>query len=214
MKKTLIPIACSLLALASSASAAVVLEYNFDSTVAPFTGNGQVVGLTATTASTGESVLRHTSGSANADPQINLDNGVAWLAPGAGETWVSVTIRSRKFDSPDPNTDPQLFTSVQNPWDNVGTLLINKGGGAGFFNYLPSQSNGTPDANGWTITTYDVSTRGSTPFDNLRFDFVEGGNHGIEVDWVRFSDTAVIPEPSSFALLGFAGLGLLARRKR
>ena len=49
---------------------------------------------------------------------------------------------------------------------------------------------------------------------NVRLDAVSSGGPTFEIDYIRASTNALVPEPGSLALLGLGGLMLVKRRQR
>lgn len=149
------------------------------------------------------------------DPQFT--QGSLSIAPGAGETWTTLTFRVR--ETQDAQTNAPTAAGLVTEFSNVGLIVSINGGPSSPFS---SPSNGTTAGDGWFEVEYDISGFGSGTITSLRVDPIGGAQsnsnsqtdgNAYDVDYIRVSDTAVIPEPSA-AILGALGSLLLLRRRR
>ncbi|QTN31692.1 PEP-CTERM sorting domain-containing protein [Akkermansiaceae bacterium] len=221
--KTQIRLAAGVLAILASPllPAAVVVSWDFDSGVEGWTSSLPVSPFTQTTvdpvAASG-GFLSGTALSNNNDPQL-YRTGLN-LTPGAGESWVALTFRVRETQDADNIANPAQAAGIVTVFNSTGLILsLNNSSQA-----ISSPANGTVAADGWFEVTYNISGfNPATPITQIRLDPIGGArsnsnsetaNNLFEVDFIRLSDSSVIPEPST-ALLAFAGaLGLLRRRRQ
>ncbi|MFK7909034.1 MAG: PEP-CTERM sorting domain-containing protein [Akkermansiaceae bacterium] len=205
----------ALAALTPLSHAALVHAYEFNTladTEGFSTDTLNVSGLTAD----GDSL----NGTAtNNDPQLKI-NGAS-LSPTVGETWTMLEFRVREVrlaahGAGEPTTADEL------PFNGTGVILGTVAAPAPT-NFTAGFSGSALDGSGFSTVTLDISAFGSKTITNLRLDPIGGAwsnsnsetnGNSFEVDYIRFYDTSVVPEPSSAALLGLGGLALILRRRK
>lgn len=201
-----------------TASAAVVQAWEFESALDGTDGwNGSptwITNLKQDTASTGEGVLTadnilraaNPGGNQVVDPQLTI--GGLNLTPSGGETWDSFIVRWRIItDDGSPNDgNPESPSTNANNNIYAGSVLIMGANLGGF-----STDDTVVQADGWLVTTKDISARGSNTVTDIRYD-PYGNDETImfEIDYIRITQT---PEPSSLALIGLGALTMIRRRR-
>ena len=157
-----------------------------------FTGNGDVVGLTADNAISGsEGVLT----SANIiqsgdplDPQCFYNEGGAtnlFIAPPG--PWETMTIRMRQLDGnpSDGGTAPAVFDI------NQVTILVN----AEVLNLGTDIISSTNEANEWVEAVLDISVIGSANLESIRIDPVATDSQNFEIDYIQVSAQSWVRKP-------------------
>lgn len=127
-------------------------------------------------------------------------------------TWDAVIFRVRETTETD---------QVVNTFDPTGLVLVVNGttGTFGGGTVLSDSSlfSATASGDGFFTVTADISSLGSTDIDQLRLDPIgapDANNNLFEVDFIQVTDTTLVPEPGSIALLSLSGLLVAGRRRR
>ena len=208
-------------AMPQAAQADVVVAFEFETTgdVEGWQHNGGANGGTGgtgqATASSGEGVLTSVfTGTGSADLRVLQNPDIA--LPAGFTTWETLDIRFREVDgatgTPQALTGPDtsLFAGVL-----PGPIGTN---GSGFVEETPG------DSGFWYTASVDISSLVTGDIEQIRIDPIarftssDGlSTFNYQIDYVRLNATpeaATIPEPSSLALLGLAGVGMFVRRRK
>lgn len=202
MKTSTLAILALLVSPLANAATVAVYDFNSASDLAEWTPNtSSVNGL----AVSGGTINGTASGN---DPQLRTAPASA-LTPASGETWSAVEFRVREVQDEVPGG-----TVAFNPVGLIVGLNVTT---------FSTGFNAVDSGDGYYTVTLDISSFGSTSISNFRLDPIGGASSNsnsqtagntFEVDYIRISDTSIIPEPSAWGLLALgAGLTLLRRRR-
>lgn len=217
MKKLLLMALFAALAMPQCAQADLAIAFEFDTPGddlgwqhnSSFGGSNNTNGPTAVTvAGTGEGVLTAQTAPTNGDPRV-LHNPDLML-PAGFTAWETVEVRFRQLD--ELNGSPQALAGT------LGNLHLGINGnstisvdGNAFVEETPG------DTEFWYTATLDISGNLANDIIQIRLDPIASTSLDYQLDYVRVNATpeaSVVPEPSSIALLGLAGMGLIARRRK
>lgn len=193
--------------IAPFADGAVVKAFEFESATDLNEWNTALTLNTTGLAVSGGTINGTASGN---DPQLRIALG--GLTPSVGETWSTVEFRVRETEDLASGGGVVAF-------NNIGIVVAVSGTGAGTF---PNSATAVASGDGFYTVTQDISSFGSGAITTFRVDPIGGASSNsnsqtadnvFEVDYIRISDTSVIPEPSSWSLFAL-GTGLVALRRR
>jgi hypothetical protein len=211
MKKTffMLAAAVAMFAMPHAAQADLVIGFEFntpgDTEDWQHNGaNGGTGGTSQETLGDGTGVL--TSTATTTDLRV-LHNPDIVLDTTQFTNWTTVELRFRTLDI-DGNVE-----SLED-YNAGGTFFGLEPGTDADFNPI---SSGLLTQDGDFLTAeFDISAFGAADIAQIRIDPVGGAaGEGYEIDYVRINAAAIaVPEPSSLAILGLAGLGLAFRRRK
>lgn len=190
-----------------SLDAGATVNIDFDFAARRTGGNARTIFVDALD-SNGDIVVRLVLGDASAFGNGNSDRQRPGYDPTSGGNTNAVNTANSLF--PGPN-DPGSFW-----WGSDGTtdnFDVNRDGHISLSINASSFDFSTTSQNGNTYSTTGLANRDAGTFaDIASVEFSSAGiNHGFFIDNLIIE---AVPEPSSAALLSFAGLSLLMRRKR
>ena len=173
-----------------------------------FTGNADVVGLTADNAISGpEGVLTSSDIQDSGDSQLFYNentNATFHLTPSV--EWATMEIRMRQLDGnpADPGTAPQGFDSAQVTFVVNDELLDHQGLDLISF---------TNEANEWITAVLDISVLASADLIKLRVDPIANIANNFEIDYIKLSDHSWVRKPYDVwveELYGLSGTNTLS----
>lgn len=151
----------------------------------------------------------------NNDPQLfNTGASIALV----GTEWTTLEMRVREVDS---STSNAVTLSQFTP---IGMVVTAGPGNSINGNTTPGAFTAVDSGSEFLTITVDISGFSGT-LTNLRIDPIGGSGTGadaagpgtngnsFQVDWIRISDNAAVPEPSSLAVLGLGVAGIALRRR-
>lgn len=203
----------ALLAMPLSAQAGLVVGFEFETAgdVESWQHNGATNGGTGGTAQaftgTGEGVLTGAVLAGNGDlrvlhnPDISLDTTLF-------TSWDTAEIRFRQLDG--LNGSPQDLAGSLGLL-HFGVNTANPGADGNIF-----VREDPTDSEFWYTAVLDISSVGTADISQIRVDPIASTTLDYQIDFVRLSGVpvATIPEPTSLAILGMAGIGFAIRRRR
>jgi hypothetical protein len=214
MKKKMFALfaAAAMLAMPVAAQADVVygFEFNTAGDTEGWTHNGANGGGGGTdqaTAGSGEGVLTAAALPNNGDLRV-LHNPDLTLDTALFTGWDTVEVRFRQLDG--------LNGSPQDLAGNNGFMFFGAQSG-GVFNSINGSGFVREDASDsefWYTAEVDISSFTTADITQIRVDPLASTTLDYQIDYVRVNGFAVVPEPTSLAILGFAGLGLMVRRRK
>lgn len=207
-------ILAALILLPASLQAALVKGYEFNTDgdqqgfVAPSTSgltvaNGFISGTAVPAGPTLEA----------GDPQLVLNSTPVLFSKATSETWTTLIFRVREFDA---------LGIVVTSFDSAGIAILlgsntgYTGSAAAKFSAVPANFTAVSDGPEFFTVSVDISGFSQNNVKYLRVDPIGGpdaASHTFDVDYIRVSDSSVVPEPS-VSLLGALGCLALLRRRR